>query len=62
MKTIITFLKNWTLPSAIVSGTVIYLIFYWIPALDPVSEVMEPIFDTCGCRYSRGLWSYCWWL
>ena len=46
MKTIITFLKNWTLPSAIVSGTVIYLIFYWIPTLDPVSEVMEPIFDT----------------
>ena len=46
MKTIITFLKNWTLPSAIVSGTVIYLIFYWVRALDPVSEVMEPIFDT----------------
>ena len=46
MKAIITFLKNWTLPSAIVGGTVIYLIFYWIPALDPVSEVMEPIFDT----------------
>ncbi|MBR5685442.1 MAG: transporter, partial [Muribaculaceae bacterium] len=46
MKAIITFLKNWTLPSAIVAGTVIYLIFYWIPALDPVSEVMEPIFDT----------------
>lgn len=32
MKAIITFLKNWTLPSAIVAGTVIYLIFYWIPA------------------------------
>ena len=46
MKTIITFLKNWTLPSAIVSGTVIYLIFYWIPTLDSVSEVMAPIFDT----------------
>ncbi|MBR6948343.1 MAG: transporter, partial [Muribaculaceae bacterium] len=46
MKTIINFLKNWTLPSAIVSGTVIYLIFYWVRALDPVSEVMEPIFDT----------------
>ena len=46
MKAIITFLKNWTLPSAIVSGTVIYLIFYWVRALDPVSEVMEPIFDT----------------
>ncbi len=46
MKTIIDFLKNWTLPSAIVSGTVIYLIFYWVRALDPVSEVMEPIFDT----------------
>ena len=46
MKAIITFLKNWTLPSAIVAGTVIYLIFYWIPALDPISEVMAPIFDT----------------
>ena len=46
MKTIIDFLKNWTLPSAIVSGTVIYLIFYWVRALDPVSAVMEPIFDT----------------
>ena len=46
MKTIITFLKNWTLPSAIVAGTVIYLIFYWVPALDPISEVMAPIFDT----------------
>ncbi|MBQ6167574.1 MAG: transporter [Muribaculaceae bacterium] len=46
MKGVIDFLKNWTLPSAIVGGTVIYLIFYWIPALDPVSEVMEPIFDT----------------
>ena len=43
MKTIITFLKNWTLPSAIAAGTIIYLIFYWIPALDPVSEVMEPM-------------------
>ena len=46
MKRVIEFLKNWTLPSAIVGGTVIYLIFYWVPALDPVSEVMSPIFDT----------------
>ncbi len=46
MKTIITFLKNWTLPSAILAGTVIYLIFFWVPALDPISEVMAPIFDT----------------
>ena len=37
MKGVINFLKNWTLPSAIAAGTIIYLIFYWIPALDPVS-------------------------
>ena len=37
MKAIINFLKNWTLPSAIVSGTVIYLIFYWVRALSTPS-------------------------
>ena len=46
MKAIITFLKNWTLPSAIVAGTVIYLIFYWVPALDGVGDTLAPVFDT----------------
>lgn len=46
MKAIITFLKNWTLPSAIVSGTVIYLIFYWVPALDGAGNMLAPVFDT----------------
>ena len=58
MKAIIDFLKNWTLPSAIVAGTVIYLIFYWVPALDPVSEVMAPIFDTGRAFGGRGIVPY----
>ena len=46
MRSLIEFLKNWTLPSAIVSGTLIYLIFYWVPALDSVGNWLSPFFDT----------------
>ena len=46
MRSLIEFLKNWTLPCAIVSGTVIYLIFYWVPALDSVGNWLSPFFDT----------------
>jgi len=45
-KAIITLLKNWTLPCAIVGGTVIYLIFYWVPALDAIGDALAPVFDT----------------
>ena len=46
MRTIITFLKNWTLPSAIVTGTVVYLIFAFTPALGGAARFFDPIFDT----------------
>lgn len=39
---IIRFLKNWTLPVAIVSGMVIYLVFAFVPALDEASVLLEP--------------------
>lgn len=38
------FLKNWTLPVAIVLGTVAYLLFANLPALDAVGDAMAPIF------------------
>ncbi|MDO4511554.1 MAG: transporter [Bacteroidales bacterium] len=45
MKRIIDFLKNWTLPSAIVGGASIYYIFSMISVLDDFSSVASPVFD-----------------
>ncbi len=45
MHSIITFLKNWTLPSAIFTGTVLYLTFYRVPALDTMGDWLAPLFD-----------------
>lgn len=44
-KTIIDFLKNWTLPAAIVGGAAIYFIFASVPALDGAARTMGPVFD-----------------
>lgn len=44
--TIIQILKNWTLPVAMMAGTVIYLIFAFVPALDGAANAMAPFFDT----------------
>ncbi len=43
---LITFLKNWTLPSAMVIGAAAYLAFACTPALDAASRVFEPLFDS----------------
>ena len=43
---IIRFLKDWTLPVAMVSGTVIYLIFAFAPFLDGFATWFAPIGDT----------------
>lgn len=45
LKTIITFLKEWTLPSAIGLGTVLYLTFAYVPALDAAARFFDPLFD-----------------
>ena len=41
----ITFLKNWTLPVAIVLGTLIYLVFAFVPWLDTTGDLLFPVID-----------------
>lgn len=43
---IIRWLKEWTLPVAMVFGTVVYFIFAYTPALDGPAEFFGPIIDT----------------
>ena len=46
MKGLIAFLKEWTLPVAMAFGTVVYLVFRYVPALDAAGDVCSPIIDT----------------
>lgn len=41
---IIRFLKDWTLPTAIVTGVVGYLVFAYTPSLDSFATAAEPVF------------------
>lgn len=40
------FLKDWTLPVAIVLGSVLYLLFAYLPPLEPAAQTLGPIFET----------------
>ena len=40
------FLKNWTLPVAIVFGATIYLLFAYLPPLEPAALVLGPVCET----------------
>ena len=40
------FLKDWTLPVAIATGTVVYLLFYWVPQLDAAGDALGKVVDT----------------
>ena len=42
---IVRFLKDWTLPVAIAVGTICYLTFYFVPALDELGDTLGPVFD-----------------
>lgn len=42
---IITFLKEWTLPVAIIGGAALYVIFAFVPALDRASRIFTPVID-----------------
>ena len=46
MQRFVTFLKNWTLPVAIVTGVVVYVVFAWVPALDGAARFFDPIIST----------------
>ena len=45
MEKVIRFLKDWTLPVAIAVGTVCYLTFWYVPALDELGNMLGPVFD-----------------
>ena len=38
-------MKDWTLPVAIAVGTICYLTFYYVPALDELGDTLGPVFD-----------------
>jgi len=46
MNRILKLLRDWTLPVAIASGTIIYLIFGFTPALNDFAVKASPFFDT----------------
>ena len=45
MKSLLQFLRNWTLPVSIASGIAIYLVFALVPVLDGAARVCGPICD-----------------
>ncbi len=42
---IIQFIKEWTLPVAIATGSVVYLLFAFVPALDGFARAADPVFE-----------------
>ena len=43
--TIVRFIKDWTLPVAMGLGTVLYLLFAYVPALDAPASLLAPLCD-----------------
>ena len=43
---IMRFLKDWTLPVAIAVGSIVYLVFYWVPQLDAAGDMLGEVVDT----------------
>ena len=46
MVSIMQFLKDWTLPVAIATGSIVYLLFHLVPQLDNAGKFFGPIIDT----------------
>jgi len=42
---LLRFIKEWTLPVSMGIGAVVYLIFYYVEALDGLSQQLAPIFN-----------------
>ncbi len=42
---ILTFIKNWTLPVSIITGIVVYLLFHFVPFLQPIGRWYLPYND-----------------
>jgi len=46
MSKFIRFIKNWTLPLSMGIGVVAYLVFYYVEALEGLSQRLAPVFDS----------------
>ena len=46
MSKFIRFIKNWTLPLSMGIGAVAYLVFYYVEALEGLSQRLAPVFDS----------------
>lgn len=46
MNKTVRFLKNWTLPVAMTTGVCVYLLFHFIPALQPIGQWYAPYNDS----------------
>lgn len=44
-ESIIRFVKEWTLPVAMTVGTVVYLVFYYVPQLEAAGNCLGPVLD-----------------
>ena len=42
---VIRFVKDWTLPVAMTVGTLVYLVFYYVPQLDAAGDCLGPVLD-----------------
>ena len=42
---IVRLVKNWTLPVAMTMGTLVYLLFAYVPSLDGAAQFFGPVFD-----------------
>ena len=38
-------LKDWTLPVAMLAGTLVYFLFVWIPLLEPLKPFVRSVID-----------------
>ena len=45
MRRIIQFIKEWTLPVSIATGSILYLVFAFVPVLDSAANLFAPIFN-----------------
>ena len=43
---VVRFVKDWTLPAAMLAGTLIYMLFAYVPSLDGAARFFAPVFDT----------------
>ena len=46
MLKLLQFIKNWTLPISMGIGAVAYLVFYYVPALEGLSQWFAPFFNS----------------